>query len=81
MNRVRSGTGDGFPEYGARARLWRRFEDAFTDWLETPEGRFAQWRALRTLTCDVTIERIRAEVDGPADGAGVSLPDRGERSR
>ena len=80
MQNVRSGTEEGFPEFGARARMWRRFEDAFTSWLETPEGRFAQWRALRALTCGVTIERIRADVEGPADAAGMALPDAGERS-
>jgi hypothetical protein len=79
MRHVRSGTHDGFPEFGARARMWRRFENAFTGWLETPEGQFARWRALRALTCDVTIERIRADVEGPADAVDIALPDTGER--
>ncbi len=34
-----------FPEYGARARQWRRFERDLREWLETPDGRFATWRA------------------------------------
>lgn len=80
MKNVRNDTDDGFPEFGARARKWRRFEDAFTSWLETPEGRFAQWRALRALTCGVTIARIRIDVEGPADTADVALPDAGQRS-
>lgn len=80
MRNVRSGTHDGFPEFGARARTWRRFEDAFTGWLETPEGQFARWRAQRALTCDVTIGRIRADVEGPGGAVGLALPDNGERS-
>jgi hypothetical protein len=34
-----------FPAYGARARLWARFERDLRAWLDTPEGRFAAWRA------------------------------------
>jgi hypothetical protein len=34
-----------FPAYGARARLWGRFERDLQAWLATPEGRFAAWRA------------------------------------
>ena len=34
-----------FPEYGARARRWNRFERDLREWLGTPEGRFAEWRA------------------------------------
>lgn len=74
MHDMRTGDGEGFPEFGARARIWRRFEEAFCAWLETPEGRFAEWRAQRALTCAVTIERIRADVDGAADGADLALP-------
>lgn len=81
MQEMRSGNDNDFPQFGARARQWRRFEDAFRTWLDTPEGRFAQWRAARALTCAVTIERIRAEVEGPADGAGMALPDAGESAR
>jgi hypothetical protein len=38
-----------FPEYGARARRWRRFERDLREWLETPDGRFATWRARSAL--------------------------------
>jgi len=34
-----------FPRHGARARIWSRFERDLRAWLETPEGRFAAWRA------------------------------------
>jgi hypothetical protein len=35
------------PRAGYRARLWRRFDQAWTDWLQTPEGRFACFCAQR----------------------------------
>jgi hypothetical protein len=38
-----------FPSAGFRARRWQRFERDLRDWLETPEGRFASWRAQREL--------------------------------
>jgi hypothetical protein len=38
-----------FPSYGARARAWSRFERELRAWLETPEGRFATWRAARRV--------------------------------
>jgi hypothetical protein len=38
-----------FPRAGARARQWRRFEDALHGWLETSEGRFVTWCAQRQL--------------------------------
>ena len=38
-----------FPEYGARARRWRRFESDLRAWLDSPEGRFAAWRARSAL--------------------------------
>jgi hypothetical protein len=38
-----------FPRAGVRARRWQRFERDLRDWLETPEGRFASWRAQREL--------------------------------
>lgn len=34
-----------FPLYGARARVWGRFDRDLRAWLDTPEGRFAAWRA------------------------------------
>jgi hypothetical protein len=39
----------GFPRHGARARIWSRFERDLRAWLETPQGRFATWRAERRL--------------------------------
>jgi hypothetical protein len=45
MRQVRIDEREEFPLYGARARLWGRFERDLRDWLETPEGRFAAWRA------------------------------------
>jgi hypothetical protein len=42
---MRMGETETFPRYGARARVWLRFERDLREWLETPEGRFAQWRA------------------------------------
>jgi hypothetical protein len=35
------------PRAGFRARLWRRFELGYREWLETPDGRFAQFCAQR----------------------------------
>lgn len=45
MRDVRTGETDAFPRFGARARVWQRFERDLRDWLHTPEGRFATWRA------------------------------------
>jgi hypothetical protein len=39
--------GDEPPRAGFRARLWRRFEHGYHEWLETPEGRFARFCAQR----------------------------------
>jgi hypothetical protein len=50
MREVREGEPETwFPEYGARARRWRRFEDDLRAWLDSPEGRFAAWRARSAL--------------------------------
>jgi hypothetical protein len=38
-----------FPSCGARARQWRRFEDALRAWLASPEGRFHTWDAQRRI--------------------------------
>jgi hypothetical protein len=38
-----------FPRAGVRARRWQRFERDLREWLETPDGRFASWRAQREL--------------------------------
>ena len=45
MQRLRTDEREEFPRYGARARIWGRFERDLRAWLETPEGRFAAWRA------------------------------------
>lgn len=45
MKDVRTTEPEPFPSFGARARLWARFERDLRDWLETPEGRFAIWCA------------------------------------
>lgn len=49
MHDERTLTETDFPQFGARARCWRRFEDDLRGWLATPEGRFATWRAERRL--------------------------------
>lgn len=36
---------DRIPAAGYRARRWKRFERDLAGWLESPEGRFAAWRA------------------------------------
>ena len=41
-----------FPQAGARARQWRRFEDGLRAWLESPEGRFHTWDAQRRLDAE-----------------------------
>ena len=38
-----------FPNAGYRARRWQRFERDLHHWLDTPDGRFASWRAQRGL--------------------------------
>ncbi|WP_217915630.1 hypothetical protein [Miltoncostaea marina] len=45
MNDVRTDDAIEFPRYGARARVWARFERDLRAWLATPDGRFAAWRA------------------------------------
>jgi hypothetical protein len=36
---------DRIPAAGFRARRWNRFERDLRTWMESPEGRFAAWRA------------------------------------
>jgi hypothetical protein len=43
MREMRTNGIEAFPRYGARARVWGRFERDLWEWLETPEGRFARW--------------------------------------
>jgi hypothetical protein len=38
-----------FPKAGFRARRWLRFERDLEAWLETPEGRFASWAAVKAV--------------------------------
>ena len=45
MNDLRTNGIEDFPRFGARARILGRFERDLRDWLATPEGRFAVWRA------------------------------------
>ncbi|MGD9570879.1 MAG: hypothetical protein AB7V62_03200 [Thermoleophilia bacterium] len=45
MRDVRISEPEPFPQYGARARVWGRFERDLRAWLDTPEGRFAAWEA------------------------------------
>ena len=49
MQRMRTDDREEFPLYGARARLWGRFERDLREWLETPEGRFAAWPTFKIL--------------------------------
>jgi hypothetical protein len=39
-----------FPAAGARARAIKRFERDLHAWLESPDGRFAQWDAQRAVS-------------------------------
>ncbi|WP_026911034.1 hypothetical protein [Patulibacter minatonensis] len=41
---------DRIPEAGFRARRWGRFERDLHAWMESPEGRFAAWRAHASVT-------------------------------
>lgn len=50
MHQMRKGDHGEFPQFGARARAWYRFECELTRWLESPDGRFAQWRAQQAVT-------------------------------
>jgi hypothetical protein len=43
---------DRIPAAGFRARRWNRFERDLRGWLESPEGRFATWRAQVAVTGD-----------------------------
>jgi hypothetical protein len=45
MRDMRTSEIEVFPAYGARARVWGRFERDLREWMETPEGRFARWHA------------------------------------
>jgi hypothetical protein len=36
---------DCIPAAGYRARRWNRFERDLREWMASPEGRFAEWRA------------------------------------
>jgi len=47
-----SPTQDSIPACGFRARRWARFERDLEGWLSTPEGRFAQWRAVHAIVAE-----------------------------
>jgi hypothetical protein len=57
MKEVRTDDREAFPQYGARGRLWGRFERDLREWLETPEGRFAAWRARVATSAPAARER------------------------
>jgi hypothetical protein len=40
---------DVIPVAGFRARRWNRFERELRDWIESPDGRFAAWRAQQAI--------------------------------
>ena len=63
MENVRAADTGQFPRYGARARTWSRFERDLREWLATPEGRFAAWRATQG-------ERATAPSPGPEPRTG-----------
>jgi hypothetical protein len=67
MHDVRTGEREGFPRYGARARIWGRFERDLRAWLETPEGRFAAWRARADALA-------LGDDDNPDQGGAVPRP-------
>lgn len=43
---------DRIPTAGYRARRWNRFERDLHAWMESPEGRFAAWRAQDAIRSD-----------------------------
>lgn len=43
---------DRIPAAGFRARRWNRFERDLQAWMDSPEGRFAAWRATVAVTGD-----------------------------
>jgi hypothetical protein len=43
-----------FPELGARARVFKRFERDLAEWLATAEGRFAAWDARAAIEAGET---------------------------
>lgn len=45
MRQMRTHDTEDFPRFGARARTWGRFERDLREWMQSPEGRFAAWRA------------------------------------
>ncbi|MGX6448324.1 hypothetical protein ACVU7I_09700 [Patulibacter sp. S7RM1-6] len=52
MQRYESLPQDRIPAAGYRARRWNRFERDLRSWLDTPEGRFATWRAQTAIDHD-----------------------------
>lgn len=64
MHDERTLTESDFPRFGARARCWRRFEEDLRQWMTTPEGRFATWRARRRLEDDPAVRPPRLPEPG-----------------
>lgn len=50
-----------FPDHGARARVFARFERDLQAWLDTPEGRFAVWQAREPCWVQAARARLEAE--------------------
>jgi hypothetical protein len=48
---------DRIPAAGFRARRWNRFERDLHAWMESPEGRFAAWRAQDAIRSDERPDR------------------------
>jgi hypothetical protein len=53
-----------FPQFGARARCWHRFENELRRWLATPDGRFATWTARRCLDAPPDVRPSSAPSSG-----------------
>jgi hypothetical protein len=49
MERLEVEEQDEFPVAGFRARRWLRFERDLQAWLDSPDGEFARWQAVRAV--------------------------------
>jgi hypothetical protein len=54
MERLETEEETEFPVAGFRARRWLRFERDLQAWLESPDGEFARWQAMRAVTAGST---------------------------
>ena len=48
-----------FPAAGSRARAFKRFERDLHSWLDTAEGRFAEWSAARAVGAEPADHDLR----------------------